>query len=812
MDANNSAGTQRSPVIEINLFGMFRRRWPLVIFGLFVGLSLAALYYASATRMYQSSIEILVGQRSSEVTNNGTISGSDASGDAIQEDQLATHLRLFVGRKRLSEAIKNFQLDQLASFRKAAENGTGAIDHILDHIEILRGGEGSARSAMVLRATYRDEKPEDAALVLTAVYETYRDYVESHGQNSTKQAVELIQEARKTHEKELKIADQNYRDFIQSVPVLFEGDNVKDVHKERLNNIEIELNDVNSSLAQSQSRLEVITTYLRARKGDNLDSIDHLALLSHKEVERLKLFLDITQGETQSEAFQAEQPMRQEVAKAQYNRLLDLIQKERSLSDAFGPGHPLVEAVRKETEITRRFIDSNAPAVTEKATKKLDPASMVNTYISLLANDIAEFTKRKEILLASAAEEMKLAKQVESDFMMGNALKSNLDRAQDRYEEVIRRLQELNLSRSYAGFSTDLLASPEVSKSAAWPKLPIVAAIGMVLGLGLGIVLAVCAELMDSTFSSVGDLEEALGAPAIAHVPQFDARKLREQVKPDSLLQPSLIAFHSPRSAESEVYRVARTSLMMTNRRNHVRTMVMTSPQPGDGKSTTISNLAITFARTGKKVLLVDADMRRPVIASSFAIDGEPGLSDILTGRRTAAEVTQSTQVPGLSIISHGSPTSVPSELLESTRFSNLLSEMRREYDLVLIDAPPILAVADPVIIAPQVDSVVLTVRVTKNGRRTVEQAAKVLKDLSIELTGVVVNGVDQNGKGFGYGNYRRDSYGYVGHYHERYAALDVDDEVRPTFDPPPVPAHLRGKAPVVTFASKVGIQPGETV
>lgn len=782
---------EKSPVLEIDLLAMLRQRWLLILAGIFAGVFLAALYHVTAERKYESHVEILVGQRSSEVTNNGTLNGANASGDNIQEDQLATHIRLLVSRRRLAGAIKKGSLGDLDSFKQAAQSGQSGIDHILDHIEVLRGGDGSSRDAMVLRASFQDSSPEDAATVLSAIYESYRDYAESHGQNSTKQAVELMEEARQLHEKELGVADQEYREFVQSVPVLIDGDGVKDVHQDRLANLEKELNIVSTSLAESRSRLEVIQTYMVGRnEGDKGNAnIDHLSLLSQKEVERLKLFLDMTRGEVQSEAFQADQPMREEAAKAQYNRLLDLIQKERSLGDTFGPGHPLVESVRSEIEITQRFIKQNSPQQSSVASKKLDPAEMLATYTSLLANDISEMEKRREILMSESEKEMTLAKEVENAYLMGSALRSKLHRAQARYDEVILRLQELRLSRSYAGFSTDLLANPEVPNNAAWPKLPIVGAVGLFLGMLLGLGLAIGSELMDSTFGNVSDLEQAVNAPAIAHVPRFDPKTLAKQMRRDSLVQPSVVTFHAPRSAESEIYRVARTALMISNRKEAVNTMMMTSPQPGDGKSTTISNLAVSFARAGKSVLLIDADMRRPVIDGLFAIDGDPGLSDVLTGSIPAKESIQDSSVPNLSLIANGSPTPSPSELLESPRFAMLLAELSHQYDLILIDAPPLLAVTDPSIIAPLVDAVVLTVRVSKNGRRPVEQASKLLHHIGITPVGVVVNGVDQDAKSYGYGNYTRDDYGYVGHYHDRYSAppeQPIDESEVPRTVPAP--------------------------
>jgi capsular exopolysaccharide synthesis family protein len=403
---------------------------------------------------------------------------------------------------------------------------------------------------------------------------------------------------------------------------------------------------------------------------------------------------------------------------------------------------------------------------------------MLKTYTMLLRNDIAEFEKRKQMLLEESATELRLAKQVESDFMKGNALKAKLTRAQARYDQVILRLQELNLARSYAGFSTDVLAHPEPATKHTWPNLPIIGALGCFLGLGLGLVLAVSAEMVDSTFNSVADLERAVGASAIAHVPRFDMDALIDQVSPQSNVEASLVAYHLPRSAESEVYRVARTSLMIANRKGAVQTMMMTSPQPGDGKSTTISNLAISFARTGKRVLLIDADMRRPMISRLFGIDAGVGLADVLAGQSSLDQAVAESEVDGLDIMPNGMPTSVPSELLESQRLGKLLQDAGREYDLILIDAPPLLAVADPAIIAPLVDSAILTVRVNKNGRRPVEHAARILQDIDVQPAAVIVNGIDADSKSnYSYGSYCKDQYGYIGHYHERYAAADTPSQ-----------------------------------
>ncbi len=758
---------------DIDVLGMLRRRWGLILLGITLGVSCALLYQYSTTPIFEADIEILVGQRTSELASSGTSTSAYASGDTIQEDQLATHMRLFASRRILTEAIENHQLDQLGSFKAAREKGKSAVNHLIDNLSIRRGGEGAAKDAMVLVGAYRDPNAADAAKVLEAVYDSYSAYVKSQARNTSDEAIELIVSAQATHEQELVDADQEYRDFIASVPVLLEGEQVRDIHKERLSKIESELNDVRSSLAEAKSRLELIDGYVESKGEEKVDQMDQLALMSQKEVTRLKFFLDMTRGETQSEAFQADQPVRQEMAKAQYNRLLDLLQTERTMAEEYGTGHPMVEATRRQIEVIESYIDSNQPDAIVKETTKLNPAEMLRTYTRLLRNDIAEFGRREEILVKQSERELTMAKAVEGDFLKGNALRSRLSRAQMRYNEVFERLQEINLAGSYAGFSTDILGAPEVEPNAAWPRLPIVLLFGLVLGTVLGLTFSILAEAVDSTFRDAVDLEASLGAPVICHVPRFDTRALKLEHKADSSISESVPTFHAPRSSEAEIYRVARTALMLKNRRSGCQTMVVTSPHPGDGKSTTISNLAVSFAQTGKKVLLIDSDMRRPTIASVFGSSPKPGLADVLLGESGLRECCHRTDVPNLMLMPHGVRTSEPAELLESAKFIEMIDKCRNVFDLILIDAPPLLAVADPAIIAPHVDSVLLTVRVRKNGRRSVERASQILREMSITPVGLIVNSSDERGgKSYGYSSgYKNDEYGYVGYYHDYYAA-----------------------------------------
>jgi len=744
------------------------------VLGAIVGIAFAALYQYSTTPTYQSRIEILIGQRSSELAISGTMSNAHASGDVIHEDQLATHMQLLMSRRIIGNAFKGSNLKEIASISKAISEGQNPVDFIIEHLEVVRGGEGSAENAMVLSATYIDPSPNDAAVILGALFESYQEYVESHSKNTSEEAAKLIDSARIENEIELVQADKEYRAFIQSVPALLEGERVRDIHKNRLDTLETELNEVRARFVEAKSRLSVIKTYLDKNGDEVVDDMDNLALLSQKETERLKLFLDVSRGGTQSEAFAAEQPVRAEAARTQYNRLLDLLQKQQTLIDLYGGNHPLIEVNRLEIKVIQDFIAANAPAEAASTVKKLDGKGMLSTFTRLLQNDVAEFEIREKLLVEKSSLELIAAKEVENSFLEGNAKKAKLLRAQARYDEVIRRLQELNLAGSYAGFSTDLLASPEPPSSPNWPKLPIVAVIGLLAGLFLGAAVGLTAELLDSTFQDVDDLEATLGAAAVAHVPRFDFRNLKIPGPDKTVLSRSLVVAHCPRSSEAEVYRVARTSLLIKLTGNAHIVLMMTSPHPGDGKSTTISNLAISFAQTGRRVLLIDSDLRRPVIASLFGVEGKLGLADVLQRKCELSKAVSKTEVSNLFVMTHGTDTSVPAELLQSNLMRQVIQAARKSFDVVLIDAPPLLAVADPAIVAPMVDGVVITVRVCKNGRRPVERSIKILREIGVTPIAVVVNGVDRKRvASYGYGHQRPEEYGYVAQYHRKYAAKE---------------------------------------
>ncbi|MBB6446839.1 CpsD/CapB family tyrosine-protein kinase [Bacillus benzoevorans] len=201
-----------------------------------------------------------------------------------------------------------------------------------------------------------------------------------------------------------------------------------------------------------------------------------------------------------------------------------------------------------------------------------------------------------------------------------------------------------------------------------------------------------------------------------------------------------LIAEHKPQSPISEQYRTIRTNIDFSSLDQEIRSMVITSSEAGEGKSTTAANLAVVFAQAGKKVLLVDSDLRKPTIHHTFQVDNSYGLSNIILKQRTMAEAIQETKVDGLSVLTCGPVPPNPSEMLASKGMKEFLTEARQHFEMVILDAPPLLAVTDAQILANKCDGTVLVLRSGKTEKEHALKAMALLEAAKGKLLGVVLN------------------------------------------------------------------------
>lgn len=267
--------------------------------------------------------------------------------------------------------------------------------------------------------------------------------------------------------------------------------------------------------------------------------------------------------------------------------------------------------------------------------------------------------------------------------------------------------------------------------------------IGAFIGIILGFILAIVFSLMDTRIRRESDVVDNLGIPVLASIPAT----LRDGSAISGL-------DYTP---EGEAFRKLRTGLEFLSVDEHLRTVLVTSPHLGDGKTTVVVNLAVALAEVGRSVVAVDADLRRPSLASRFGGSTDIGLSDVLRGASDVVDVLQNSPVPGLSIMGSGGIPPNPAELLGSRRAKVVLEELAQRFDYVLVDAPPVLPVTDPVVLSHEVDVVVAVVRSGQTSLRDLDRLVAEMKKASARVEGVVINGSDRSE-----GGYYGESYTYL--------------------------------------------------
>ncbi len=282
---------------------------------------------------------------------------------------------------------------------------------------------------------------------------------------------------------------------------------------------------------------------------------------------------------------------------------------------------------------------------------------------------------------------------------------------------------------SSASVSLNVISGPSLDPSPVSPRRTLNLALGVLVGLGAGIALAISRESADRTIRSTDALKDAAQLPVLASI--------TAERQPRRGTTTTVIG---SRSTRSEAYRQMRTNLLFSAVGKQMKVVVMTSAVPGEGKSTTAINLALVLAETGKPVLLIDADLRRPMTASYLGVEGAVGLTDVLVGQAEIDDVLQPWGEGGLHVLPAGTLPPNPSELLGSDRMKELMSTLRERFDMIIIDTPPVLPVTDAAVVAAHAHGLVLVVRHGTTTRDQVRTAVEALAAVEAPLTGVALN------------------------------------------------------------------------
>ncbi len=319
-----------------------------------------------------------------------------------------------------------------------------------------------------------------------------------------------------------------------------------------------------------------------------------------------------------------------------------------------------------------------------------------------------------------------------------NIIKREVDTNRQLYDSLLQRYKEVGVAGDVRSNNISIIDRAEVPGGRFSPNLTLNLAVGLLLGLILGVLLAFVLEFLDDTLKTPEDVEQRLKLAVLGIIPRLVKQSPIEAVK-------------DPRSAFSESYRSVRTALQFSTDHGVPRVLLITSAGPGEGKSTTALTLARNFAQMGKRVLLIEADLRNPSLHKVMDLRAEVGLSNVLAGAHSLADAVLDTAEERLKVILAGPLPPNPAELLSGSRLVSLLTIAAERYDQVIIDGPPVMGIADAPILANVADGTMLVVHSGKTRITTAQAAVKRLQVARAHLIGSVLTQYDAKVAGYGY-------------------------------------------------------------
>jgi polysaccharide biosynthesis transport protein len=640
-----------------------------------------------------------------------------------------TQYQIISSMKVAMDVVSELGLQNDAAFLQnvapgAAPRGGPAVQNVSAETaaEVLRGRlkVDPVKNSRLARVRYQDANPERASRVLAAVVDTYVKQNIDDALDSTTSASDWLHDQ----------LDKLKVDLESSERALHE-------YKEHKNILSVAFDDKSNMLREEMTQLNTTLTSVRTKREE----------VSARRAELAKVRPDDPSVLPASELLQS--TLLQDLRGA----YLEAMRDRNSLSaGGKGANHPDVQAAQAKVEITRS-------ALLEE----------IRNIQGALDRDL-NVVRRQEAGLAGLFEgSKKEALELNLLEIEYNRLRRTKDNNEKLYSVLLERTKETDITRVLRVNNIRVLDRPRMPSTPVKPNVMANIAGGLALGLLLGIAAAFGLAAADRTVKVQEDIER-LGATYLGLIPEIDAptskreRKRRAAPAPGSTSE--LIVHHAPMSGVAEAARSLRTNLMFMAPDKPFRRLLVTSAGPAEGKTTIACCVATAMAQASKRVLLIDCDLRRPRIHRIFKMTNDVGLTSALLDGELASRIRE-TEVPNLSVLVAGPIPPNPAEILQSEKFRTLLTRLEGEYDHIILDSSPIVAVTDAAILSTVVDATLLVVRAFQTRRDLAQHALRSLADVGARVAGVVLNAV----------NLQRHEYKYSYHYYYRRDGYYADPE-----------------------------------
>lgn len=616
-------------------------------------------------------------------------------------------------------------------------------------IEPVRESRATVKDTRLIEITYRSNDPELAAYVTNAVAETFTTMNEEKRSGTSRKTSDFLGKRIAELQSEIKDDETKLLDLKKKEGILpTTGEGTIDLER---------LAGLNKQLLEAENaRKNAEAQYLAVK--DNPESVKQMAQ------EQMARYITEKQN--------ALRDLRNDTQK----KIADLSANRARLLQEYKEGAPEIKEIDTQINSLQASLDREVARNSDELGDFVNKSS--TTILTNLQTKYLQAKQQEDKIRASFNDQYNVAQGQNEGAVMLKLLEQNIDTNKGFLKNLIE--QQSGNDVAYKGTDNNIavteIAIPNDTPVAPRRVTTVLAA--MMLSTLFGIGLALFLEYLDDTIRSTEEVENYLQLPALAAIPTIDSMPKRRLLlvggnEDDVDEQKSeLLISADPRSSLAEAYRQLRTSILLSTAGHAPKSLLVTSSLPAEGKTTTATNTAISLAQTGAKVLLIDADMRRPRLHSVFGISNGEGLSTLLSsefGRDEMLAVVKRDEATKLFLLPSGPVPPNPAELIGSEQMSSLLRSLQDNFTHIVVDSPPIASFTDGVLIASMVDGVLLVVHSGKSSRQVVRRSKQLLNDIGARIFGVVLNNVNLRAE---------DNYYYYQSYYHRNDYQQADDQL----------------------------------